>query len=105
MIFLNINIVIGIVFLVLHTLSSIDTAYEFKRKYPDVKVAKSNWAGRILLFVKTIITACIPLLNLGLCWVYLFKYSELKAKAIDKVYADCMKEKENVTHLSETSEG
>lgn len=92
MIFLNIHIAIGIVFLVLHTLSAIDTTYEFKRKYPGVKAPKSNWAGHILTWIKPIIIALIPLINLAFCCVFLFKYSELKAKAIDKVYAECMKE-------------
>ena len=105
MIFLNINIVIGIIFLVLHILSAIDTAHEFKQLYPDLKVPKSNWAGDILSWIKPIITALIPLFNLALCWVYLFKYSELKTKAIEKVYLECMKEKKDVTHLSETSNG
>lgn len=101
MIFLNINIAIGILFLVLHTFTSIDLAYEFKRLYPDIKVPKSNWAARILSFIKTIITALIPLFNLALCWVYLFKGEELKKKAIAKVYAECVaKEKENDQSIS-----
>lgn len=106
MIFLNINIAIGILFLVLHIFAAIDTAYEFKQLYPNTKAPKSNWAGRILSFIKTIVIAVIPLFNLALCWVYLFKYEELNKKAIDKVYAECIaKEKQNVTHLSETSNG
>ena len=105
MIFLNINIAIGILFLVLHIFTAIDLSYEFKQLYPDLKVPKSNWAARILTWIKTIITALIPLFNLALCWVYLFKGEELRKKAIDKVYAECIaKENQNVTHLSETSE-
>lgn len=104
MIFLNINIAIGIVFLILHTLLAIDSSHDFKRIYPDLKVKKSNWAGSLLTIIKTIIIALIPLLNFMLCCVYVFKTSELKANAIEKVYLECMKEKQNVTHLSETSE-
>lgn len=95
MIFLNINIVIGIIFLVLHILSTIDIFLEFKQLYPDLKIPKSNWAGDILILIKTIITALIPLFNLALCLVYLFRYSELKTKAIEKAYAECIKEKVN----------
>lgn len=104
MIFLNINILIGILYLVLHILTAIDLAHEFKQLYPDLKVPKSNWAARILTWIKTIITALIPLFNLALCWVCLFKGEELKEKAIEKLYLECTKEKQNVTYLSETSE-
>jgi hypothetical protein len=102
---LNIHVLIGIIFLVLHTFSAIDITYEFKQIYPNTKVPKSNWAGRILSLIKTVIIAVIPIFNIALCWVYIFKYNELKAKTIDKVYAECIaKEKKDVTHLSETSD-
>ena len=95
MIFLNIHIAIGILFLILFTLSSIDITHEFKRLYPDVKNPKSNWAGRVLSLFKSIIIAFIPLFNLALCWAFIFKYEELKAKTIDRVYAECIaKEKQ-----------
>ena len=95
MIFLNIHIAISIICLILLTLSTIDTAYEFKRLYPDLKVPKTSWAGRILSVIKSIITALIPLFNIALCWVFIFKYSELRAKTIDKVYTECiLKEKQ-----------
>ena len=97
MIFLNINILIGILYLVLHILTTINLAHEFKQLYPDLKVPKSNWAAHILTWIKTIITALIPLFNLALCWVYLFKGEELKKKTIEKVYLECTKEKQNVT--------
>ena len=106
MIFLNINMAIAILWLVIHLLSAIDIAHDFKQKYPDIKAPKTNWASRVLSFIKTIIIAVIPLFNLAMCWTYLFKYSELKPKVMDKMYADIIaKEKENVTHLSETSDG
>jgi len=105
MIFLNINVLIGIIFLVILMLSSIDVAYEFKRKYPDLKVPKRSWAGRILSWVKSIIIALIPLYNILMCCVFIFNYDELKTKTINKVYAECIaKEKQNVTHLSEAPE-
>lgn len=105
MIFLNINIVIGIIFLIVLLLSSIDTSHDFKQKYPELKVPKRSWAGRVLTWIKTIVTAIIPIWNLMMCYVLIFKYDEIKTKTIEKAYAECMKEKENVTHLSETSEG
>ena len=95
MIFLNIHIAIGILFLILFTLSSIDIAYEFKRLYPDIKNPKSNWAGSVLSILKSIIKAFIPLFNLALCWVILFNYDEIKTKTIDKVYADCIAKEKN----------
>lgn len=105
MIFLNINIVIAIIFLVILMLSAIDVAYEFKRKYPDLKIPKRSWAGRILTWVKSIIIALIPLYNIIMCCVFIFNYEELKTKTIDKAYAECIaKEKQDVTHLSETPE-
>ena len=105
MIFLNINIAIAILYLVLHIFTVIDLAYEWKQLHPDLKVPKLNWAARILSFIKIIINAIIPLFNLALCWVYLFKGEELKKRAIDKIYVECIaKEKKDVTHLSETSD-
>lgn len=105
MIFLNIHIVISIIYLLLLILSSIDAAYEFKQLYPDVKAPKTNWAGRILTLIKCVITALIPLFNIALCWVFIFKYSELKDKTIAQIYAKRIaKEKENVTYLPETPE-
>ena len=95
MIFLNINVVIAIVFLVLHILASINLAYEFKQRYPDLKAPKSNWAGRILSVIKIIIISFIPLYNLALCCVYIFKYEELETKVINKVYLNCIKEKQD----------
>ena len=93
MIFLNINIVIGILFLVLHTFSTLDIVYEFKQLYPDVKAPKTNWASLVLTIIKLIIKAFIPLFNIALCWVHLFNYEELKTTAIEKVYAKCTKGK------------
>ena len=90
MIFLNIHIVIGILFLVVLTLSVIDTAYEFKKIYPDLKAPKKSLAGRILTLIKSIIIALIPLFNIAMCWVIIFKYDEIKTKTIDKVYAECI---------------
>lgn len=105
MIFLNIHIAVGIIYLIFLTLSCIDIAYEFKQLYPDKKIPKSNWAKNILSIMKNIIMAFIPALNIVFCWVIIFDYSDLKTKVLDKIYAECVtKEKKNVTHLSETSE-
>lgn len=104
MTFLNINIAIGILFLILLTLSSIDATHEFKQKYPGLKIPKRSWAGRALLGIKTIITAIFPVWNFLMCCVLIFKYDEIKNKAISNAYDKCMKEKKDVTHLSETSD-
>lgn len=76
--------------LVLHALTAIDLAHEFKQLYPDLKVPKSSWAGCILSVIKTIIISFIPLFNIALCWVYVFKSEELRVKAINKVYLKCI---------------
>lgn len=95
MIFLSIHIAIGILFLIMITLSSIDASYDFKQKYPGLKVPKRSWAGRVLTWIKTIITAVFPIWNLMMCWVLIFKYDEVKTKTIEKAYAECIKEKQN----------
>lgn len=104
MIFLNIHIAICILFLVVLTLSTLDTSYEFKKLYPGLKAPKKHWSRQILTYIKTIIIAIIPIWNLIMCWTMLFKYDEIKDKTINEIYLECTKEKENVTHLSETSE-
>lgn len=94
MIFLNINILIAIIYLILHILSTIDLSYKFKRKYPDLKVPKTNWASKILSAIRTIIIALIPVFNLALCLVFIFRYEELENKTIKNVYIKCIS-KEN----------
>lgn len=92
MIFLNIHIAIGILYLILFTLSCIDICYEFKRKYPDKKMKKSSWARDLIVIIKTIITAFIPLFNIALCWTVIFNYREFSTSVIDKLYAECISE-------------
>lgn len=95
MIFLNINIAIGIFFLVLMILSTLNAAYEFKKLYPDLKTPKRHWSACILTVIKSIIVAIFPVLNILMCWILIFDSDDIKTKAIEKAYLECMKEKQD----------
>ena len=96
MIFLYINLAIAGLYLALQTLATIDIAHKFKRKYPELKVPKTSVAGHLFSMLRTLIVSLIPIYNILLCLVFLFKYEELEAKSMSKVYLKCIEaEKKN----------
>lgn len=90
MILLYVYLIVSALCLIMYILASIEIAHKFKKKYPELKVSKKSWAGRILTNIKLIIVSFIPLLNLALCCVVLFSYDTIKTKTMEKLYVTCM---------------
>lgn len=90
MVFLYIHLGIAALYLLMLTLMSIDLAKKFKRKYPELKAPKVSIAGRLLSSLRNLITALIPLYNILLCFIFLFKYEELEEQSMKKVYQKCI---------------
>lgn len=92
MILLYIHLGIGALCLFIYTLAAIDIAYKFKKRYPDLKIPGSSWAGKILSVVRYIIVSLIPIINFVFILVAVFQYTELVTRTLDKTYRDCLKE-------------
>lgn len=90
MLFLYIHLGITALYLLMQTLMAIDLAKKFKHKYPDLKPPKPSVAGRLLSSLRNLIVALIPLYNILLCFIFLFKYEELEAKSMNNVYQKCI---------------
>lgn len=75
------------------TLTSLDFAYKFRNKYPNVKYPKQSSAAKILSWVKNIIASLLPLFNIAMILVILFSYEELEKRTLLKLYMKCMEEK------------
>lgn len=90
MFLLNTYMAISILCLVLWILASIDITHEFKKKYPDLKIPKRSFAGRVLSYVRTIVSSITPLFNIIMIYTIVFKYSEVEKRAIQRIYLECM---------------
>lgn len=95
MILLYIYLGISIVTLLMNILISVTVAQKFKRWYPNLKVPKSSIASKWLVFLKLVIGSFIPIVNVGILWVYIFNGEELEARAILKLYHKYMEDPEN----------
>ena len=92
MILLYIHLGIGALCLLIYALAAIDITYKFKKRYPNLKIPSSSWAGKILSIVKYIVVSLLPIINFVFILVAVFNYSELETKTLDKTYQDCLKE-------------
>ena len=95
MVILWIHLIVSAITYVLYMLAAHDFSHKFKTRYPDAKVPKSSWAGKVGSFLRNLISSFIPIMNLLLLWVMLFHYEELERKTIRKIYEKCTAEDEN----------
>ena len=61
----------------------IDIAWDIKRNYPDLKPKSNNIAAIASLF-KMLVACALPLINIGVLFVCMFYYEELKEKVMQK---------------------
>lgn len=85
-------VISGVCFITM-TLTSLDFAYKFRNKYPDVKPPKQSPAAKILSWIKNIIASLLPLFNVVMILTILFGYEELEKRSMLKIYMKCMEEK------------
>lgn len=78
--------------LILHIFAGLDAAHEFKRRYPDLKEPKKPLIDSIGVAFKAVLLHLIPIMNIALIFVYLFRDEELKERAIKKLYSRLSKE-------------
>lgn len=95
MILLYIYLGISIITLLMSILISATVVQKFKRWHSNLKVPKSSIASKWLAFLKLVIGSFIPIVNVGILWVYIFNGEELETRAILKLYHKCMEEPEN----------
>ena len=93
MVFLYIHLGVAALYLLMLTLMTIDFAKKFERKYPELKAPKVSVAGHLLSSLRNLITALIPIYNILLCLVFIFKYEELEERSMKKVYQKCIEGK------------
>lgn len=81
-------IYLGICFwtMVSFTLTCIDTAYQFRRRYPHIKIPKSYWTDKVLTVIKVVTVSVTPILNLCLLYAVLIKFNELAESIIQDLY-------------------
>lgn len=94
MILLYIHLGISALALVLFWSLTIETAREFKRRYPDRNVPKV--VSRFATFIRALCINIFPIINIAFACVYMFRWEEMKEKSIATIYARSIpKEDEN----------
>ena len=86
------HLIVSVILFVMLMLAGVDSQHKFNARYPVVKLHKRSWAGNIRTILSDIFGYFIPIVNIALLWVMVFKYSELQDRTIRKMYEDSMKE-------------
>lgn len=86
MIFLYINLGVCLLMLLMFMLFVISTAHEFRRQYPNLKIPKTHWSKLIFSVLKICIASIIPIFNLIVLLVIIFKSEEVSEKTIREIY-------------------
>jgi hypothetical protein len=86
MILLYIYLGICLLTMVSFALTCINAAYEFRRRYPHIKIPKSYWADKVLTAIKVVTVSVTPILNLCLLYAVLIKSNELTESSIQDLY-------------------
>ena len=94
MIWLYIYFGISVITLLLFCLTTIEAAYEFKRRHPDVKSHKHAFAEKIAVAFRIILTCFFPIINITMLWTCLFNRETVIEKAIFNTYLKLSREKE-----------
>jgi len=94
MIWLYIYLGISVITLLLLYLTTIEAAYEFKRRYPNIKVPKHAFIEKVASVFRITLTCFFPIINIAMLWRYLFDKEAVMEKAIASVYLKHSREKE-----------
>lgn len=86
---------IGVLDIILFWLVCLNAAHEFKTRYPELKIKKSHWSKSALAAIQLGVAVLIPLFNILLAYVLIFKSDEIIQKGVHKIYMKCMNEAEN----------
>lgn len=83
---------ISILTLILYAFTTLDISFEFKRRYPNANIAKSHFIEKVSSCFKTVLVSFMPILNICMFFVLLFKGDELTEKSIQKVLSKSKEE-------------
>lgn len=86
MIFLYIYLGISVLTLLCSVLISFVAAYEFRRRFPDIKVPKSSWADSCLTIIRLVGVCVIPIINLYLLYMVFVNTDQTIEDGILKLY-------------------
>lgn len=85
-ILLYIYLGISVLTLLMYIFTVFDAAYEFKRRYPNVKNGKTHLMEDISAWSRAVIYCFLPIVNAFLLFSLLFNAETLKEHTIEKVY-------------------
>ena len=90
--FLYAVLIVGIINLMLWWLNSIKATNMFKKRYPDLKIARTHWSDKIIAFVGFVALCFCPIMNLfiGACMIY--DSDELCERTVRKIYLKSRKD-------------
>ena len=86
MIWLYVYLGISVLTFILFLFCSLESSREFKRRYPDIKGSQLSLIERIGGYIRFILIAFIPVVNIFYFWVLLFKSETIKEKTVEAVY-------------------
>lgn len=109
MILLYISLVITILDLVLLGLMSVNATQLFKSRYPELKIPKLHWSNRAIQLIRALLFAILPIINIGILWIFLTKNDEIREETVNKMAMECLKQQvkdlENDVRIMEVEEG
>lgn len=83
---------ISVITFILHTFTSWKVAYEFKNKYPNIKIPKTHPMNKIFQLFKLVLICFMPIVNLIFFLTILFCGEKLEKRTIERVYSELAKE-------------
>lgn len=87
MIFLNFNMLICILDLILYCLCVLRAMHLLKTRHPGVKwVRMSHWSDTIMAILKTIIASICPVLNIVILFNTMMRDKEIIENAVEETY-------------------
>jgi TRAP-type C4-dicarboxylate transport system permease small subunit len=101
---LSIWAVVSILNLVLFVAAVNDAEEKFHKRYPELEIPKTSTISRFSSWLRIIVSAMLPIIQLMIFWVLLFRYTSIIDVTIRKVYLEAMEEKRNAQKNSDISD-
>ena len=70
-----------------------DAEEKFRKRYPELEIPKSSRASKFSTWVRLIVLALLPIVQLLILWTLLFRYTSIIDETIHKTYLEAMEEK------------